>query len=94
MNTSIHTSHCCPIHGCKYGDEDCPVVAGKAEAEHQCEDCSEEEGEYDYYLVNFTSGKTSKKKTYSAMWNTINSFRWAIDSIVGIRGEDVIFKRK
>lgn len=23
-------SHCCPIHGCKYGHEDCPIVNGKA----------------------------------------------------------------
>jgi hypothetical protein len=23
---SVHDAHCCNIHGCKYGDKDCPVV--------------------------------------------------------------------
>ena len=22
----VHEAHCCPKHGCKYGDSDCPVV--------------------------------------------------------------------
>lgn len=25
----VHETHCCPTHGCKYGDPDCPVVIGK-----------------------------------------------------------------
>lgn len=33
----VHTSHCCKWHGCKYGDEDCPVVIGIAEQEYLCE---------------------------------------------------------
>ena len=35
---SVHDAHCCPIHGCKYCDDDCPVVAGK-ESGIYCEDC-------------------------------------------------------
>lgn len=23
----VHATHCCNIHGCKYDDQDCPVVA-------------------------------------------------------------------
>ena len=26
MNVGVHQTHCCVVHGCKYGDEDCPVV--------------------------------------------------------------------
>ena len=42
-NISVHASHCCKWHGCKYGeDEICPVVLGKVEQEYPCEWCSEE----------------------------------------------------
>ncbi len=41
---SVHDAHCCPKpgHGCKYGDEDCPVEAGK-EPGVSCEACDWEE---------------------------------------------------
>jgi hypothetical protein len=32
-------SHCCVYHGCKYGYDDCPVVLGKVDQDHICEDC-------------------------------------------------------
>lgn len=35
---SVHDSHCCPDHGCKYGDEDCPVMLG-LEPGIECESC-------------------------------------------------------
>jgi len=38
---SVHDAHCCPIHGCKYGDEDCPVVMG-LEQGLGCESCDYE----------------------------------------------------
>ncbi len=38
--SSVHSTHCCTIHGCKYGDDDCPVVVLQTEAqEHPCQDC-------------------------------------------------------
>jgi len=40
---SVHDSHCCPDHGCKYGDADCPVILGKERGIY-CEMC-----EYDEY---------------------------------------------
>ena len=27
----IHEEHCCILHGCKYGDDDCPVVSGETQ---------------------------------------------------------------
>lgn len=30
-------SHCCTLHGCKYGYDDCPVVLGTVEQENYCE---------------------------------------------------------
>ncbi len=38
----VHTSHCCEKHGCKYGDDDCPVAAKAAPQEHLCEECEQD----------------------------------------------------
>jgi hypothetical protein len=37
----VHRTHCCLIHGCKYGDEDCPVANGIIEQEYPCEECED-----------------------------------------------------
>ena len=44
----VHASHCCKWHGCKYGDDDCPVVNGEVEQLYLCEYCYEvlEDEEY------------------------------------------------
>ena len=39
MIQDAHTSHCCALHGCKYGDSGCIVTTGKAKQEDLCEDC-------------------------------------------------------
>ncbi len=38
-NLSVHKTHCCKIHGCKYNEDDCPVVLKKVEQSHPCEEC-------------------------------------------------------
>ena len=39
----VHESHCCPKHGCKYGDEECPVVLGLTQKHNEhCEMCEDE----------------------------------------------------
>ncbi len=38
-NDGVHAAHCCRLHGCKYGDEDCPVASGAIKQEYTCEDC-------------------------------------------------------
>lgn len=42
----VHASHCCAVHGCKYGDKDCPVVAGTVNAKADGEYCLEERREF------------------------------------------------
>lgn len=32
-------SHCCALHGCKYGYEDCPVAMQRLEQDYYCERC-------------------------------------------------------
>lgn len=41
-NVGVHQSHCCVKHGCKYDDENCPVVTGKVQQKYLCESCSDE----------------------------------------------------
>jgi hypothetical protein len=38
-HTQVHIHHCCS-RGCKYGDDDCPVVLGKVEGLYQCDFCT------------------------------------------------------
>lgn len=40
----VHASHCCVMHGCKYGEKDCPVVNDVVEQKYVCETCSDYEG--------------------------------------------------
>lgn len=35
----VHVHHCCVHHGCKYGEEDCPVVSGVMQQRSPCEHC-------------------------------------------------------
>jgi len=36
---TVHTEHCCIIHGCKYGDNNCPVELGNIKQTFLCEEC-------------------------------------------------------
>lgn len=38
-NKCVHTEHCCILHGCKYGDENCPVELGYKKQSYLCESC-------------------------------------------------------
>jgi len=37
--SSVHSTHCCKRHGCKYGDDECPVVLGTETQEYHQECC-------------------------------------------------------
>jgi len=43
----VHESHCCFEHGCKYGDDDCPVAIGLIKQKYKCEICSDNEQDED-----------------------------------------------
>ena len=46
---SVHGSHCCRWHGCKYGDENCPVANGKEKQLYLCEYCYEDLEHEEYH---------------------------------------------
>lgn len=35
----VHAAHCCTLHGCKYGDDDCAVLLQRVAQLYPCEDC-------------------------------------------------------
>lgn len=39
----VHKTHCCKNHGCKYGDDDCPVVLNLIFQKYSCEFGSQED---------------------------------------------------
>lgn len=45
---SVHSRHCCIEHGCKYGEEDCPVWLGYEKQTSQCESCAWTQNELKY----------------------------------------------
>jgi hypothetical protein len=59
-NTGVHATHCCPAHGCKYGDPDCPVVAGVVQPVYTCEDC-ESDIDYLHKLLSETESEVLRK---------------------------------
>jgi hypothetical protein len=52
----VHLTHCCAIHGCKYGDDDCPVALGEhigmTFKDEQCDYVQEENAELIEDLMN------------------------------------------
>ena len=39
LEKNVHTEHCCILHGCKYGDDTCPVWLGYQRQSYRCEAC-------------------------------------------------------
>ena len=39
LSKDVHTEHCCMLHGCKYGNEDCPVALRTKRQSYPCERC-------------------------------------------------------
>lgn len=39
-NVGGHISHCCAMHGCKYGNADCPVALKEHEQTQACPYCT------------------------------------------------------
>jgi len=60
---NVHTEHCCFKHGCKYGDENCPVFNGIQEQSYKCEMCDydlEEAKEFTKYYFSLLSNEERK----------------------------------
>ena len=40
-NIDVHVRHCCIVHGCKFGDDDCPVCNAEHKQKYLCEICTD-----------------------------------------------------
>ncbi|MFA7264813.1 MAG: hypothetical protein WC054_00635 [Candidatus Nanopelagicales bacterium] len=49
-NTGIHITHCCALHGCKYGKTGCPVENLQRVQSGNCQFCDDEEGDLQFVL--------------------------------------------
>jgi hypothetical protein len=68
----VHTRHCCFKHGCKYGDEDCPVATGEEKQEYKCESCNWESDEIQPVLDLLNQAfKSDPNAIYSIMTNRV-----------------------
>ena len=51
----VHVTHCCPEHGCKYGEELCPVINKLCQTRYPdnngCEVC------FEHAITNLESGR-------------------------------------
>lgn len=62
----VHETHCCVIHGCKYGnDEHCPVYKALIEQGYLCETCSDKAQER-----KFSNGNTNAD--YEGQWSKVH----------------------
>lgn len=61
---SVHDAHCCPKHGCKYGNLDCPVEKGEEEG-IRCESCDWEKERFENTIKDFS------RNIRMARYNTI-----------------------
>ena len=46
----VHETHCCVVHGCKYGDSNCPIELGLTKQRFCCEMCEEDENELEHFM--------------------------------------------
>lgn len=59
--TGTHATHCCSEHGCKYSNDDCPVVNGEVEG-IVCESCIWEEEDLKHRLTQMSSNEAKAVK--------------------------------
>lgn len=74
---SAHDTHCCPEHGCKYGDADCPVELGASDG-IVCQECRYEDGEIAAVFVSkirvVRDGRLWLVKLYTTLPDPLSDF--------------------
>ena len=67
----VHIAHCCYIHGCKYGDKDCPVASGEVAQKYLCYDCNEEYEPYTLKEIEMLRETKSYRPSYKQLKDKI-----------------------
>jgi hypothetical protein len=74
-NLGCHAGHCCTEHGCKYGNEHCPVVTKLVEG-GRCYDCYEFDRERDEACEDFGFDKEITKAHFDGMREAVQKYAW------------------
>lgn len=87
----VHASHCCIVHGCKYGKPDCPVKTREVGQEYPCEECPEAptpgaSADELLHLVregvsSLTGSLDTLKAAMPGLHRTLTAFRDSIDEL-------------
>jgi hypothetical protein len=87
---TTHGSHCCKDHGCKYGDESCPVEAGTEPQEFPCEQC---QYETEHKFDNFTDSELELVHAALKTLNTDEEDWMDVMSLTRLAGEALKARR-
>jgi hypothetical protein len=74
--STVHSTHCCKKHGCKYCDDNCPVVLGLEPQEYRQECCDEAE--------EVLMGQLSGIYHYMREKNITSITAWEIQDLIDI----------
>ena len=66
-NHGTHITHCCRIHGCKYGNTNCPVETKTHMQKYVCEQCSDALEEMDEMILYYAEVVALKDSLYFYM---------------------------
>lgn len=82
----VHQTHCCVMHGCKYGNSDCPVVTGEIVQEYPCEDCPSD------YKPGISHNFNVEQEVFDYLQqNTVSYLPYKITDLNVNKGEMVVF---
>lgn len=81
----VHQTHCCFVDGCKYCDDDCPVVSGEIAQEYNCEDCPSYAKSNVIHTINVDS-ETYKK--YEE--NATSFYMFSVETMNAQKGEIIV----
>lgn len=92
-----HSTHCCAIHGCKYGDDDCPIVSGEINQKYECQDCGEEFGSQFVIIINSSNLPDIFIGNYGKLEKYFGDGKWFIrfkETVNGVGGFSLVVHYK
>jgi hypothetical protein len=87
-------THCCPIHGCKYGYEDCPVFTGVCSGV-QCWDCEDMMDDYDEFVVTFQNSAhryPERHVNYNTVFDLVNTPGTLVAKVEGLQSRPLFYR--
>lgn len=87
----VHDAHCCPVHGCKYGDDYCSVVEGfeRGIKDEGCEFCHEDSQNPDKIRIKELEAELALVRRAARL---IHRRRWAVSGSLEMANIDAVCK--